>query len=437
MPARRNVSRRTFVQGGIAATAGLSLAAAGGRSFSARAQDGGKISFMNWDAIEGTPLEAAITMFQEQTGIEVEVQAVPSGDEYETKMRTLLASGSPPDVMCINDDYVRGYSLGGQLLDLNPLIQSSGLDPASFNEHPFNFPVQPDGQHAAWSIATQPSVIFYNVNQFQETGVALPPGTWTGENWTWDTFLETAKALTIEDERWGALIYKDTSCETIYTVNNGEPTGIYSVDGTQFTLANPKAIEGMQWVADLTCVHGVQPPWGNLSQDNAQNQHFVSGKVSMLSSTYGFTAYANQNVKDFVWDIAPPPAGPAGQTTIATLVVYCIPKDAKNQDEAWQLLSFLGGPDAGKIFADTGTFIPVNKEASALLVPVEGQAPAHLGLVLEATQNATNENFSEHIQRARQVYRPELDLLYTCQQSAEEVLTGVKERVEQALAGEL
>ncbi len=214
---------------------------------------------MNWDAIEGTPLETAINTFQEQTGIEVEVQAVPSGDEYETKMRTLLASGSPPDIMRINDDYVRGYSLGGQLLDLNPFIQASGLDPASYNEHPFNFPIQPDGQHAAWTIATQPAVIFYNVNQFEEAGVALPPGTWTGENWTWDNFLETAQALTIEDERWGALLYKDTSCETIYTVNNGEPTGIYSEDGTQFTLANPAAIAGMQWVADLTCVHGVQP----------------------------------------------------------------------------------------------------------------------------------------------------------------------------------
>ena len=148
MPAHRNVSRRTFVQGGITATAGLSLAAARGRSFSARgrsfsarARDNGKISFMNWDAIEGTPLEAAINASQEQTGIEVEVHAVPSGDEYETKMRTLLASGSPPDIMCINDGYVRGYSLGGQLLDLNPYIQGSGLDPASYNEHPFTFPI--------------------------------------------------------------------------------------------------------------------------------------------------------------------------------------------------------------------------------------------------------------------------------------------------------
>lgn len=391
---------------------------------------------MNWDTVAGTPLETAINAFQEQSGITVNIQPTPTQD-YETKMRTLLASGSPPDVMRINDDFVRGYSLANQLLDLRPYIEASGLSAADYNEHPFNFPVQPDGSHTAWTTGTQPSVIFYNVTRFEEVGVPLPPGTWTGENWTWDNFLEAAQQLTVPDERWGALLSKDTSHETIYPINNGEPTGIYSEDGTQFTLANPPAIEAMQWVADLTCVHGVQPPWGNLAQDNAVNQYFVSGRVAMLSSTFGFAAYAHTNVKDFVWDVAPPPAGPAGQTTIATLIDFCVPKTAKNPDGAWELLNFLGGPDAGRIFAEAGNFVPVHKETASLIKAVEGTPPAHVELVLEATNHATNENFSQNIQRARQIYRPQLELIYTCQSSAEEVLTGVRGQVEQALAGEI
>jgi multiple sugar transport system substrate-binding protein len=435
MSAHQRVSRRTFVQGGFGAAAGLSLAARSGRSFAARAQDNKEVSFMNWDTVAGTPIETAINAFQEASGYTVKIQPTPTTD-YETKMRTLLASGSPPDIMRINDDFVRGYSLDNQLLDLNPYIESSGLNPADYNEHPYKFPIQPDGQHTAWTIGTQPSVIFYNVDLFNEVGLTLPPGTWTGENWTWDTFLEAAMALSIADERWGALLSKDTSAETIYTVNNGEPTGIYSEDGTQFTLANPAAIEGMQWVADLSCVHNAQPPFGNLTQDNATNQYFVSGRVAMLSSTLGFASYATQNAT-FTWDIAPPPAGKADQKTIATLIDFVIPKDAKNPDGAWELLNFLGGPDAGKIFADAGVYVPVHKEASALIKPVEGKSPAHLDLVVEATSHATNENFSKNIQRARQIYRPELDLLWTCQKSAEEVLTGVKEQVEKALAGEI
>jgi multiple sugar transport system substrate-binding protein len=434
MSNHRQVSRRSFVQGGVGAAAGIALASRG-RSFSARAQDAQEVTFMNWDIVEGTPIETAINAFQEATGITVSIQPTPTAD-YETKMRTLLASGSPPDVMRINDDFVRGYSLDETLLDLRPYIEASGINPADYNEHPFNFPIQPDGQHTAWTIGTQPAMIFYNVDYFNEVGLPMPPGTWSAEGWTWESFLEAAKALTITDERWGALLYKDTSHETIYPVNNGEPTGIYSEDGTQFTLANPAAIEAMQWVTDLTLVHGVQPKWEDLTADDAANQYFVSGRTAMHSSTFGFSAYAKANAQ-FTWDVAPPPAGKAGQTTIATLIDFVIPKDAKNPDGAWELLNFLGGPEGGRIFAEAGAYVPVHKEPGALLKAVEGQSPAHLELVVEATGHATNENFSKNIQRARQIYRPQLDLLYTGQQTAEEVLTGVKEQVEQALAGEI
>ncbi len=430
------MNRRTIVKGGLGLSAGLSVSRlAEARSYAARAQDKAEVSFMNWDAIEGTPMETAINAFQEQSGITVNVQPTPTTD-YETKMRTLLASGSPPDVMRINDDFVRGYSLAEQLLDLRPYIDASGINPADYNEHPFNFPIQPDGAHTAWTTGTQPALIFYNVNLFEEAGVPLPPTTWTSEGWQWENFLEAAQALTVPDERWGVLLYKDTSHETVFPLNNGEPTGIYSEDGTQFTLANPKAIEAIQWVADLTCVHGVQPEWANLTQDNAANQFFASGRVAMLSSTFGFAAYAHANISDFVWNVAPPPAGVADQKTIATLIDFCVPKSAKNPDGAWELLNFLGGPDAGKIFAESGNFVPVHKEAATLLVPREGTPPANIELAVEATQHATNENFSEHIAQARQIYRPQMDLIYSCQSSAEEVLTGIREQVEEALAGD-
>lgn len=89
---------------------------------------------MNWDTVEGTPLETTINAFQDQSGITVNVQPTPTQD-YETKMRTLLASGTTPDVMRINDDFVRGYSLANQLLDLRPYIEASGLDAADAFPH--------------------------------------------------------------------------------------------------------------------------------------------------------------------------------------------------------------------------------------------------------------------------------------------------------------
>jgi len=42
-----------------------------------------------------------------------------------------------------------------------------------------------------------------------------------------------------------------------------------------------------------------------------------------------------------------------------------------------------------------------------------------------------------NIPQARLIYRPQLDLIFGCQQSAEEVLTSVRSDVEAALAGEM
>jgi len=419
-------TRRTLAKTGVTAAAGLAASQFAVPQTSAR--QNGEVSFMNWDAVSGTPLETALKAFQETTGITVNVQPTPSAD-YETKFRTLLASGSPPDVMRINDNVVRDYAVAGQLLDLTPFIENS--DP--YIESLFTFPVTPEGTHPAWTIGTNPRAIFYNVSMFEEAGILPPPGNWTSENWTWDDFLETAKQLTDADaQRWGALVYHDTAAEQTWPVNNGVETGIYSKDGTEFTLATPEGIEAMQWLADLTCQHGVQPPWSMLQQDQAANQLFASGRVGMMFSTFGFTNYLRQNVTDFTWDVAPVPAK-VDQKQEGSLIIFCVPQNARNPEAAWQLLEFLGGPEAGKIFAEAGAFVPVWEEAGAAIRPGD-EPPAHVGLFAEAARNNTVVSTNAVGQGlARQIYRPQLDRVYSCEMSAEEMLTSVREEVEAAL----
>jgi multiple sugar transport system substrate-binding protein len=421
-------SRRTVAKAGATAAAGLAASQFAVPNIIKAKQDG-EVSFMNWDVVSGTPIETALNAFQETTGITVNVQPTPAQD-YETKFRTLLASGSPPDVMRINDNVVRDYAAANQLLDLTPFIETS--DP--YIESLFTFPVTPWGTHPAWTIGTNPRAIFYNVDMFEEAGVPRPPENWTSENWTWDDFLETAKQLTDADaQRWGALIYNETAAEQTWAVNNGVETGIYSEEGTEFTLASPEGIEAMQWLADLTCQHGVQPPWSMLQQDQAANQLFASGSIGMRFATLGFTNYLRQNVSDFQWDVAPVPAK-VEQKQEGSLIIFCLPKDASNPEAAWQLLEFLGGPEAGEIFAQEGAFVPVWEEAGAALQPGD-QPPANIGLFAEAARHNTvvaTDAIGQGL--ARQIYRPQLDLVFACEASAEEVLTSVKEEVEQILA---
>ncbi|HEY0617408.1 MAG TPA: sugar ABC transporter substrate-binding protein [Kribbella sp.] len=424
------LGRRGFLAGLTGLAAGGLLAACGGGGNQAGGKKG--LTFLNWEQVKATPLEQAIQAHEKAAGTTVTVQPAVT-QEYDTKMRTLLAGGSPPDVMRINDDFVRGFSEQGALLDLRSYIEKDQLDTSQFAKEVYEFPKQADGSHSAWVIGYQPRLVFYNVDLFKQAGVPLPPTTWTSKDWTWADFADRAKKLTVPGKRWGGLVYLDTGYEQTFTVNHGSRTGIFSADGTQFTLAGQQEIEALQWATDLTCTDKVQPPWSMLQQDNAQNQLFAQGKLAMMYSTFGTVPYLRSTVKDFTWDVAPPP-GDVDQRTESSVIVFCVPKSAKNPDQAWALLKYLSSEEGGRILLQGGAFTPVNNKAAAGLAP-NGRLPQHIALFGEASKHLTATNQTKNTLGARELYRPALDQAYNCEKPVGDVLRQVKPQVENALKG--
>jgi len=327
---RHRTTRRNIL-GGLAlagaASALPSSAFAGPRASTRRRlalQDAASTSFMNWDAMEGTVTEAAILAYQEQSGNPVEIIPTPgTGTDYETKVRTMLAGGTVPDIIRTNDDFVRFYSSKEQFTDLQPLIERDGISPDDFYEPIWNFAKQPTGKYTAVSLGNQPRLIYYNVDMFNEAGIPLPPKDWSSEGWTWDDFVEIAKALTVEGE------------------------------------------------------------------------HKTEG----------------------------------------SLICYAIPTAAKNPEGAWELLKFLAGADGSKIFADGGEFVPAFKGSAETITAEGGENPASMELFATAMDHNTNVHFTEYTENARNVYRPQLDLVWTGESTAEEVLTGVRQEIEEILSG--
>lgn len=444
--ARTTAAQTTAAQTGAAQA---TTAPTGGATTAptAAARDVGVTSFMNWDDIKGTPIEEVIQAYEKQTGRKVEVIPTPgSGREYETKVRTMLAGGTISDIMRTNDDFVRYYSIKDQVRDLTPYIKRDNIKTDDYYASIYDFAKQPDGKYTAWSLGNQPRLIFYNVNLFKEAGVSLPPKDWTKQGWTWNDFLETAKKLTKGDQQWGALVYDDTGSEQTWAVNNGEKDGIYSKDGKKFLLASPKGTEAIQWLADLTCKHKVQPERGLVDQPgvpNLGNNLFVGGKVAMVFRTQGTINYFRKNVPkagapgSFEWDVAPVPAN-VDQKSEGSLICFTITKPAKNADGAWELLKFMGGPEGSKIFAERGAFIPAYKASADLIKPGNeppASYPANIKLFNKATEFATVVNFTENTENARNVYRDELDKTWNCQETAKAVLERVRPDVEEALSG--
>jgi multiple sugar transport system substrate-binding protein len=434
--------------GGAAQTsAAPSTAAAAATPGSSSAAVAGSTTFMNWDDIKGTPIEMVLQAYEKQTGQKVENVPNPgSGTEYETKVRTMLAGGTAPDIMRVNDDFVRYYSVKQQVRDLTPYIKRDNINPDDYYASIYDFAKQPTGTYGAWSIGNQPRVMYYNVNMFKDAGVPLPPKDWTKQGWTWNDFLETAKKLTKGDQQWGALVYDDTGCEQTWTVNNGVPDGIFGKDGKTFTLASAKGAEAMQWLADLTLKHKVQPERGQVEQGttpNLGNNLFIAGKVGMIFRTQGTISYFRKNIPkagdpgSFEWDVAPTP-GNVDQKSEGSLICYAITKPAKNPDGAWNLLKFMGGPEGSKIFAEQGAWITAHKASNSYMKPgaaPPASYPANLALFSKATEFATVINFTENTEAARNVYRQEFAKVWNGQDTAQAVLDRVKKDVEEALSG--
>lgn len=420
-------SRRQFIGGAAALAGSAGLAACGMTAGGGGGSASKKMTFLNDNAIKGTPFAEAVAAFEKESGIKVTVQPIPA--EYDTKFRTVLASGAPPDLVKINDDYVKGISGTGALLDLTPLIEKEKVDTSKFQQNLYNFPKQADGTRTAWVIGHSPRLIFYNVDMFQKAGVDLPPTHWGSDGWTWDDFIATAKKLTIPGKQYGALVYLDTGFEQTFSVNNGDADGIYSADGKKFLLADPKGAEAVQWATDLTCKEHVQPPWGEIQGDDADLQMFAQGRLAMMFAQFSVVPYLEQAVKDISWDVAPPPAGPAGQLTESSVVVYSIPKKAKNPETAFKLLAFLTSKEGGELFAKGKMFLPMHKDALAAL----SGPPQHVELFKEAVQHSTLPHQTNDALGAREIYRPALEKVYNCEKPASEVLSSVKAQVEKTI----
>jgi multiple sugar transport system substrate-binding protein len=221
----------------------------------------------------------------------------------------------------------------------------------------------------------------------------------------------------------------------VFPVSNGGP-GIYSKDGTRFTLAEPQGTEAIQWVADLALVHKVHPDFATVNAgeqtDNWALDQLGTGKVGMLLSLTSGIPYLRANAK-VNWDIRPTPRK-VNRTTVNTLTVLAIPKESKNPDLAWSFLKYCVDPTATKIFAQSKGFMPVSKSASQYFA-ADSKAPKNLQMFTQALDNAVNENFSAYIQQARNIYRPVLDDVWSGKRTAAAALGSVKDKVNAVLAG--
>ncbi|MCB0133411.1 MAG: extracellular solute-binding protein [Caldilineaceae bacterium] len=376
----QSMSRRRFLQltgvtvGGAVLAACASPQAAPGGGAAPGAEDV-TISFMGWGGPgEDEGVRAAIAAFEEETpGIKVTWLHTP--ENYTEKFLANVAAGTPPDTAFIGSDNYGTYVRDGLLLDITGNLE---LDPLLGEEDYFIEPQERDrctfddkwyGIGSCW-VAPH---IYYNAATFEEAGVE-PPSNDPDEAWSWDQFVEAARALTMDAsgnhpgdagfdienvEKWGV--------HWMLPAGGGGATQLISAvlaNGNNFldpeshllVVDEPSGAQAIQNLADLMLVHQVMP------QSTAMESLGMT-KTQMLDTGRLAMAIDGSWALDWMSDME----APLGTGVLPKMDSQGVHMQAhlhsalaasKNPDAAWQWVRFLSTPFYQLQFCRTGLWLP-------------------------------------------------------------------------------
>ena len=291
-------------------------------------------------------------------------------------LKTQIAAGNAPDI--IGPVGVEGLNLfRDQLLDLKPLITSSGFDMSKFDPglaHFFDLGV--NGATIGVPFATYPSYLWYNKALFDEAKLPLPP-TKVGEQYqgkTWDmaALRELAMKLTVDKNgndatspgfdasnivQWGFdMQWADNS-----PLAESSLFGASSFVGTDNKTAqiSDAMRAGEKWFNDGVWKDHFIPNANQINSDLlAKGNEFQSGNLAMDETHSWYSCCVNPAppakpiVKDFGWAITPSYNGKITAKLHAD--TFSLLKSTKHPDAAFKALATLAS--SGELLAAYGAF---------------------------------------------------------------------------------
>ncbi len=357
----------------------LLLSACGGKTAGTAAKT--EVSYMGWgDPAELEVWNKIIADFQAANpDITVKVE-VSDWDSYWTKLKTLLAANTPPDIFAIDAPYYLDYKTKGVLLNLQPYIDANpgmldGLYPQTLQAY------QTADGYFGLPRDFQTIVLFYNKTMFDAAGVAYPT-----DKWTWDDLRAAAKKLTLDTNGDGKIdqygyTFDMWDMEVGWSEALWDYGGdIISADHTQTLIGSPAARQAWQMLYDMTFVDKSVPDANTSGQYGGDL--FMAGVAAMTPmGHWSVPSYAGASFK---WDVVPMPSGPAGRVTSVNSAGFVLAKESKNPDAAWKFVKFVLSQAGQTRLAELGFACPVLKSVAESPAFLQQSTPINHQVFLDA-----------------------------------------------------
>lgn len=258
-----------------------------------------------------------------------ELKQIVIPQDYYTKIQTMIAGNTAPDLMWLAQEYIPAYAKNGAVTDISDSIRkqeiidmndylSGPLDTAKWEDKLYGLP---------W--ISQPYVVFYNKTMFQESGLSEPE-----ESWTWDKFQEISRKLTT-DSTYG---FANTGSVPSAVFAWGEDSDLISKDGKPL-VNSEKTKKGLTTYYNISSDNTATMPYEEANSLGVE-QGFINGKIGMM------VGGANDDIEkkveeaggDFEVGMAMMPAGSKSQATFNWTASTLISSQSKNQEVAFEAL---------------------------------------------------------------------------------------------------
>ena len=414
-----------------------------------------ELVFTYWGSpFERKAVEKVVQKFNQQhPKIRVRPQHIPNSN-YTTKLLTMVAAGTAPDIAYIPDPMISKWASAGWLIDLSDHFQN---DPEASNRMPQIYYKVQDKVVGA-NCGNEIIILYYNKQVFDQAGLAYPPAT-AEKAWSWEEFVAVCQKLTRDRNGYDAT-NPNFEAEYITTYAVAFPQAMFfalpfiysnggqmaSDDGHKLLLNRPAAVDALQKMQDLVYRYHVAPTPSTLQSMPSSSFMLQTGKVAMDITGHWKILDLNQMGFDWGMGVLPYFKQP---TTIMCGCPLGIFTSSEHQEEAFQLFKALGDTASNDLFSN-GLWMPLHVEdytepvrISQWLNGRRGVYPAEArGVLVDYTINHTPHqtpvywlrNYGQIVDEA---ITPALSLMWAGEASAQQAMDQAVQEGQKLLQGRL
>lgn len=297
----------------------------------------GTYTFMTWESDDmNSKIVASFDSFMEEhPGVVVELTAAPLSD-YGTKLKTMLSSGTAPDIFMVGNDWTIQYGSSGNLYDWTEMAEADGIESIYYPGVIDNWKV--DGHLYGFPGLLNTYGVFYNKTLFDEAGLSYPE-----VGWTYDEMLEDAKVL---KESSGLPYGLVTACAfdpftiSTYAASKGDEPFIDTIVGVDHVTVSDSMKEIITKFSEAIQAGYVT----SYSYDTSNvSTEFMDGKIPMMTAGQWYAdEFIRNGPEDLEWGFATWPVGDSSSpSTIYDCTGWAARADIESPETVYAIIKFI------------------------------------------------------------------------------------------------